>query len=85
MLFALNSSRAFAEKVARSLEIELRPHEEREFEDGEHKSRRFGRSARCADAIPGIAARNFPDYMTRSNPQTPTPPPSFLRPAQNDR
>lgn len=39
MLFALDSSRAFAEQVGQHLGIALSPHEEREFEDGEHKSR----------------------------------------------
>lgn len=38
-LFALNSSRAFGERVSQSLGIPLSEHEEREFEDGEHKSR----------------------------------------------
>ena len=38
-LFALNASRAFGDKVARQLELPLSPHEEREFEDGEHKAR----------------------------------------------
>jgi ribose-phosphate pyrophosphokinase len=39
MLFALQSSREFGEQVSRSLEIPLSEHEEREFEDGEHKTR----------------------------------------------
>lgn len=39
MLFALNSSLVFAEQVAQQLGIALSPHEEREFEDGEHKAR----------------------------------------------
>lgn len=39
MLFALNNSRAFAEQVGQQLGIALSPHEEREFEDGEHKTR----------------------------------------------
>ncbi|MGV8899283.1 MAG: ribose-phosphate diphosphokinase [Burkholderiaceae bacterium] len=39
MLFALESSREFGERVGRHLGIALSPHEEREFEDGEHKSR----------------------------------------------
>lgn len=39
MLFALNASKAFGEEVARSLEVELEDHEERDFEDGEHKIR----------------------------------------------
>lgn len=38
-LFGLQASRDFAEKVANRLEIALAPHEERSFEDGEHKSR----------------------------------------------
>lgn len=39
MLFALNSSRQFGEAVARQSNIELAEHEERDFEDGEHKIR----------------------------------------------
>jgi len=38
-LFAVNASRAFGEQVAQILGIALRAHEEREFEDGEHKIR----------------------------------------------
>ena len=38
-LFALDASRAFGEAVAGRLGIALAPHEEREFEDGEHKAR----------------------------------------------
>lgn len=38
-LFALNASRAFGEKVAAALGVRLDAHEEREFEDGEHKTR----------------------------------------------
>jgi ribose-phosphate pyrophosphokinase len=38
-LFALNRSRAFGERVSRHLAIGLSGHEEREFEDGEHKAR----------------------------------------------
>lgn len=38
-LFSLNPSRAFGEKVAQSLGISLAEHEERDFEDGEHKAR----------------------------------------------
>jgi ribose-phosphate pyrophosphokinase len=38
-LFALNSSRTFGEMVAKELGVLLSAHEEREFEDGEHKSR----------------------------------------------
>lgn len=39
LLFALNSSREFGASVARSLGTSLAEHEEREFEDGEHKTR----------------------------------------------
>jgi len=39
MLFALDASRAYGEAVAREMGITLSAHEEREFEDGEHKSR----------------------------------------------
>lgn len=38
-LFALDASRAFGERVSGHLGIPLSAHEEREFEDGEHKSR----------------------------------------------
>lgn len=38
-LFALEGSRAFGEQVARHLGLPLSAHEEREFEDGEHKAR----------------------------------------------
>ena len=38
-LFALNASREFGERVAAALGRPLDAHEEREFEDGEHKSR----------------------------------------------
>lgn len=39
VLFALQASRPFGEDVARQIGIPLGAHEEREFEDGEHKSR----------------------------------------------
>ncbi|MDB5275682.1 MAG: ribose-phosphate pyrophosphokinae [Ferruginibacter sp.] len=38
-LFALNRSATFGELVAKQLGVQLSAHEEREFEDGEHKSR----------------------------------------------
>jgi ribose-phosphate pyrophosphokinase len=38
-LFALNASREFAQRVAEELGVALSRHEEREFEDGEHKAR----------------------------------------------
>lgn len=38
-IFALNSSRNFAELIAKELNIPLSEHQEIDFEDGEHKSR----------------------------------------------
>jgi ribose-phosphate pyrophosphokinase len=38
-LFALRASRALGERIAASLEVDLAAHEEREFADGEHKTR----------------------------------------------
>jgi len=39
LLFALDATRAFGERVSRQLGVALSPHEERAFEDGEHKAR----------------------------------------------
>lgn len=39
LLFALGASQAFGRQVAHNLGLALGEHEEREFEDGEHKSR----------------------------------------------
>ncbi len=39
LLFALNATRALGARVAHCMELSLSPHEEREFEDGEHKAR----------------------------------------------
>jgi ribose-phosphate pyrophosphokinase len=39
VLFSLGASREFGEKVGRQLGVVLSEHEERDFEDGEHKSR----------------------------------------------
>jgi ribose-phosphate pyrophosphokinase len=38
-LFVMNDSRTFGESLAQAMGIAASPHEEREFEDGEHKSR----------------------------------------------
>ena len=38
-IFALNASRAFGDRVATAFGVPLSEHEEREFEDGEHKAR----------------------------------------------
>jgi ribose-phosphate pyrophosphokinase len=39
MLFALEASRGYGEQVSRALGVPLSDHEERDFEDGEHKIR----------------------------------------------
>jgi len=39
LLFTLHASQPFAERVVERLGVTLAPHEEREFEDGEHKVR----------------------------------------------
>lgn len=49
-LFALDASRAYGEKLAHALGLELSPHEERSFEDGEHKTRPL-ESVRKADVF----------------------------------
>jgi ribose-phosphate pyrophosphokinase len=38
-LFALDAASAYGQSVSKALNIPLSPHEEREFEDGEHKAR----------------------------------------------
>jgi ribose-phosphate pyrophosphokinase len=49
-LFALGSARGFGEQVARALGLALAPHEERDFDDGEHKARPLA-SVRGADVF----------------------------------
>jgi ribose-phosphate pyrophosphokinase len=48
MLFALEATRAFGEAVAASLGVSLAPHEERGFEDGEHKARPLAAVRGCS-------------------------------------
>jgi ribose-phosphate pyrophosphokinase len=59
-LFSLNASRTFAEKVAGALGVELSGHEEREFEDGEHKVRPLV-SVRGADVYVVQSLHGSPD------------------------
>lgn len=59
-LFALDATRSFGEAVARVLGIGLAPHEEREFEDGEHKARPL-RGVRGADAYVVQSLHGGPD------------------------
>lgn len=39
VLFCLNTTRNYSERIARHLRVPLSPHEERDFGDGEHKAR----------------------------------------------
>jgi ribose-phosphate pyrophosphokinase len=39
LIFALDATRDFGAAIARALGVELAPHEEHAFEDGEHKAR----------------------------------------------
>lgn len=50
LVFALNASRDFGEQVADHLNVSLCKHEEREFEDGEHKIRPL-ENVRSADVF----------------------------------
>ena len=68
-LFALDASRAFGESVSARLAIPLGAHEEREFEDGEHKARPLV-SVRDADvfvihSLYGEAGQSANDKLVR--------------------
>jgi ribose-phosphate pyrophosphokinase len=68
-VFALNASRAFGAAVAERLSLPLSPHEEREFEDGEHKARPLA-SVRGADvfvihSLHGDATQSANDKLVR--------------------
>jgi len=68
-LFALGASHEFGARVASRLGIDLAPHEEREFEDGEHKSRSLA-NVRGADvyvvhSLNGDAAQSANDKLVR--------------------
>lgn len=60
ILFALDASRAFGETVAGELGVSLAPHEERRFEDGEHKARPLA-SVRGRDAYVVQSLHGGPD------------------------
>ena len=59
-LFALDATRAFGERVAAHLGTSLSPHEERAFEDGEHKARPL-ESVRGTDAYVVQSLHGGPD------------------------
>jgi ribose-phosphate pyrophosphokinase len=69
VLFALNASREFGERVSRRLEVPLSEHEEREFEDGEHKARPLvnvrGRDVFVIQSLHGDAAQSPNDKLCR--------------------
>ena len=68
-VFAVNASRAFGERVAQSLGHALGPHEEREFEDGEHKIRPLesvrGRDVFVIQSLYGERAQSVNDKLCR--------------------
>jgi ribose-phosphate pyrophosphokinase len=68
-LFALNASRGFGEAVSRELGVALAVHEEREFEDGEHKSRPLasvrGRDVYVIQSLYGDAGSSVNDKLCR--------------------
>ena len=68
-IFALGSSRSLGQQVARHLHAELSPHEEREFEDGEHKTRPLvnvrDRDVYVVYALHGEESRTGSDKLCR--------------------
>lgn len=69
VLFALHGSHEFGQRVARHLGIPLSAHEEREFEDGEHKARPLvnvrGRDVYVLLALHGEAGQSANDKLCR--------------------
>lgn len=68
-LFALQASRSYANRVAGELGVDLGAHEEREFEDGEHKSRPLvnvrGRDVFVVQSLYGDENENVNDKLVR--------------------
>lgn len=68
-IFALNASRAFGEQVCAQLGLPLSAHEEREFEDGEHKARPLvnvrGRDVFVIQSLYGDAQQSVNDKLCR--------------------
>ena len=68
-LFALHATRDFGEKVARRLGLALSPHEERGFEDGEHKTRPLanvrGRDVFVVQSLYGDGTQSVNDKLCR--------------------
>jgi ribose-phosphate pyrophosphokinase len=69
VLFALNASRQFGESIAPRLGVALSEHEEREFEDGEHKSRSLvnvrGKDVYVIQSLYSDAAQSVNDKLCR--------------------
>ena len=67
--FALNASRDLGERIARALGSPLAPHEEREFEDGEHKARPLesvrGRDVYVLVSLYGDGRQSVNDKLVR--------------------
>ncbi len=68
-LFALNASREFGQRVAKALGVPLSAHEEREFEDGEHKARALksvrGRDLYVLQSLYGDSSQSANDKLVR--------------------
>jgi ribose-phosphate pyrophosphokinase len=68
-IFALNNSREFGEKVCAHLGLSLSLHEEREFEDGEHKVRPLenvrGRDVFVIQSLYGDSRQSVNDKLCR--------------------
>lgn len=68
-LFALEVTRAWGQDVAARLGVALAPHEERAFEDGEHKTRPLqsvrGRDVYVLQSLHGDAAQSVNDKLCR--------------------
>jgi ribose-phosphate pyrophosphokinase len=69
LLFALQATHDFGARVAAALATELAPHEEREFEDGEHKARPLvsvqGEHAVVVQSLHGGPAQSGDDKLCR--------------------
>jgi len=69
VLFALNASRAYGDKIATRLGLPLSPHEERSFEDGEHKARPLlnvrGRDIFVVQSLYGDESESVNDKLCR--------------------
>jgi ribose-phosphate pyrophosphokinase len=69
LLFAPQAGRAFGEEVSRNLGVPLSAHEERSFEDGEHKTRPLvsvrGRDVYVVQSLYGDAVETVNDKLVR--------------------